>query len=100
MGCLVSSWNYPKAGLIALYKGKALNLLTLGRMDLLCSKLYAYCDRQQDLADCLALKPNPRELGQCLPWLLQRDANPLWPDHVRVSLNQLKEVLGYEHGSE
>lgn len=83
-----------------LYTGQALNLFTLGRMDLLSSKLYAYCDRQQDLADCLALNPQPHELDQCLPWILQRDANPLWPNHVRVSVNQLKEMLSHEHGSE
>lgn len=85
---------------VPLYTGQALSLLTLGRMDLLSSKLYAYCDRQQDLADCLALRPQPHELEQCLPWLLLRDANPLWPDHVRVSVTQLKEMLTHEHGSE
>lgn len=60
---------------IKLYQGKALTLWTLDRKDLLCSKLFAYVDRQEDLADCIALKPSRDELIELLPWVQDRDAN-------------------------
>ncbi len=41
---------------VPLFNGRALRLKTLGRLDLLRSKLFAFCDRQEDLDDCLALK--------------------------------------------
>lgn len=79
-----------------LFTGKRLKLTTLGRSDLLRSKLFAYCDRQQDLKDCIALKPTTAELRVCLPWLEQRDANPDWPEHVRRSIYYLAERLGHD----
>ncbi len=78
---------------VALYSGNRLILTTLGRMDLLRAKLFAYCDRQQDFGDCVALAPTALELATCLPWIVDRDTNPLWPDHVRKSLEALKEEL-------
>jgi len=80
----------------SIYVGRALKLSTLGRIDLLRSKLYAYCDRQTDLDDCIALKPSLAELRQCHPWVTDRDANPLWPDHVLKSFEFLAERSGYE----
>jgi hypothetical protein len=82
--------------IVRIYEGKNLTLYTLGRLDLLRSKLFAYCDRQQDLEDCEALRPTAEELRTCLPWLVERDANPMWPDHVKTSLRRLGEKLGYE----
>jgi hypothetical protein len=79
---------------VPLYQGSRLQLTTLGRLDLLRSKLYAYCDRQQDLEDCIALKPTAKELNTCLPWLKERDAHPKWPEHVARSLQVLAKRLG------
>jgi hypothetical protein len=79
-----------------IYKGKSLTLFTLGRIDLLRSKLYAYCDRQQDLQDCLALAPTRNELLLIKPWLFERDSNPLWGDHVEQSLKLLSESLSHD----
>jgi hypothetical protein len=79
-----------------IFSGKSLTLLTLGRLDLLRSKLFAYCDRQQDIDDCIALAPSTEELKICLPWVQERDANPHWPEHVRVSLNSLARELGHD----
>ena len=75
------------------YQGRALTLFVLGRMDMLRSKLYALCDRAFDLPDCVALGPTPEELAVITPWLEQRDANPDWPDHVRATLDDLRERL-------
>lgn len=59
------------------FKGEALTLFTLGRADLLRSKLFALCDRAIDRNDCFALNPTKSELMKCLPWLEARDGNPL-----------------------
>lgn len=80
---------------VGLYSGRALVLKTLGRTDLLRTKLFAYCDRQEDGPDCEALAPTAEELDTCLPWLIERDGNPYWPEHVKASLIVLGERLGY-----
>ena len=90
---LPSGWEQR---VVPLFQGKRLQLTTLGRSDLLRSKLYAFCDRQQDLEDCLALKPSLQELKECAPWLEKLDANPQWPAHVQRSLRLLGERLGFD----
>lgn len=77
-------------------KGKSLTLYTLGRMDILRSKLYAACDREIDFDDCLALAPSNKELDICYEWVLKGDANPLWPKRVTEVFGRLKKELGNE----
>ena len=90
---LPKDWEKRRVGL---FKGKHLKFLTLGRMDLLRSKLFAFCDRQQDYQDCLALKPTAAELRTIYPWLRERDGNELWPAHVARSLQAVAKELGHE----
>ena len=90
---LPQDWN---TRIQEIYRGNALILTTLGRIDLLRSKLYAYCDRQTDLDDCVALQPTIAELLECYSWVADRDANPTWPDHVLESLKILSRRMGYE----
>lgn len=77
------------------FAGAAIELRSLGREELLRSKLFALCDRGLDLGDCLALAPTPDEAAILLPWLEYRDANPDWPQHVRDTLRDLLERLGH-----
>jgi hypothetical protein len=79
-----------------LLRGRALRLHTLGRLDLLRSKLYALCDRGTDKDDCKKMRPTLRELVVIEPWLVQRDGNLLWPEHVREVLGDLAQDLGIE----
>lgn len=79
------------------FEGEALLLRTLGRAELLRSKLFALCDRGIDLGDCLALAPSPTELAEALPWVEYQDANPDWPRHVQEVLADLGRKLS--HGS-
>ena len=58
--------------------------------------LFAMCDRAIDIADCLKLKPTAKELKNALPWLVEKDGNPDWPEHVNNTLNHLAKELGYE----
>ncbi len=85
-----------KSRIQLLFSGKALILYTLGRSDLLRTKLFAYCDRQQDLSDCIALAPSKKELYEVLEWLQEQDAHPGWPAHVQKSLSFLGKELVYE----
>lgn len=77
------------------FEGAALRLTALGRADLLKTKLFALCDRGIDLADCVALAPAADELEAAEPWLANQDANPMWPDHVRATLADLRRRLGH-----
>ncbi|RLB51739.1 MAG: hypothetical protein DRJ42_16270 [Deltaproteobacteria bacterium] len=77
------------------FAGTALTLTTLGRPDLLKTKLFALCDRGTDLNDCIALAPTADDLEEAEPWLSEQDANPMWPDHVRATLDDLRGKLGH-----
>jgi len=77
------------------FTGASLTLTTLGRADLLKTKLFALCDRGTDLADCVAMAPRTAELEEAEPWLSEQDANPMWPDHVRATLDDLRGRLGH-----
>jgi hypothetical protein len=78
-----------------IFEGSAVTLSTLGRPDLLKTKLFALCDRGTDLADCVALGPTAEELKESLPWLALQDANELWPAHVEATLADLSRRLGH-----
>ncbi len=79
-----------------IFEGQALVLGTLGRSDLLKSKLFALCDRGTDQPDCIALAPTAEELAECIPWLELQDGNELWPAHVRATVADLARRL--DHG--
>lgn len=76
-----------------IFSGESIQLLTLGRLDLLKTKLFAYCDRESDFEDCLKLKPTVSELDLCFEWVSQRDANEMWSDHVKENFEVLRDEL-------
>lgn len=76
-------------------QGPVLTLWTLGRADLLKTKLFAQCDRGADRDDCLALRPSALELREALPWVQEQDANPDWPAHVRDVVAGIARELGH-----
>jgi hypothetical protein len=79
-----------------IFQGDALTLLTLDRISLLKTKLYAYCDRDTDFDDCVNLKPTIKELDDCYDWVLNGDRSELWPAQVDSQFKILKKALGYE----
>lgn len=81
---------------VPLFQGQALTLRTLGRSDLLGTKIWALCDRGTDLADCVALAPAPEERQDLRPWLVEQDLHPSWPDHVDAVMRDL--VQRCHHG--
>ncbi len=80
----------------SLFKGESLTLHTLGRSDLLKTKLFALCDRDIDLSDCIALKPSRVELLASIAWVKVQDGNTKWPDRVDLVFAHLAKRLGYE----
>lgn len=78
-----------------LFIGDAINFQTLGRIDLIATKVLAYCDRGQDLDDCLRLKPSKEELTEILPWIRAHDGNPGWAEYVQSQVEDLARRLGY-----
>ena len=88
----------PKAGQLRtrpVFQGRALVLSTLGRGDLLKTKLFALCDRGTDLPDCVALAPTMGELDDSVTWLAEQDTNPEWPSHVKATIADLARRLGH-----
>jgi hypothetical protein len=77
-----------------LYSGKSLVLSTLGRIDLIRSKLWATCDRMRDVEDLVALNPTDDEVHLAADWVKPLDANPGWPAHVDTMAAALKKRLG------
>lgn len=83
-----------RARLQPLFKGKNLNLQTLGRVDLLKTKLYSFCDRTEpDFQDLMQMFPTIAELSDSIGWVKLQDQNPKWPDHVEKMFIILKEAL-------
>lgn len=79
-----------------IYQGSVLRVLILGRRDLIASKLFAFCDRDEaDREDLLAINPTPSELASLWVWTLERDVSQLWPDRVRTRFAQLRRKLGH-----
>ena len=81
--------------LIDAFSGRALRLRTLGRSDLLATKLFALCDRGTDRNDCLAFAPTSEELATAQLWLEQQDLHPDWPAHTRIVIADLAQRLGH-----
>ena len=84
-----------KQRLRLVHDGKALQLWSLGRPELLLAKLWALCDRGLDLGDCLALRPSSEELAEAETWIIRQDLNPDWPTHVHSTLGDLAGRLGH-----
>ena len=79
---------------VDLYLGKAITFKTVCRSDFINLKLLAYCYRDTDYKDCIALKPTKDELKKSFEWLLDKDGNPDWVNNVRDHLTKLEKALG------
>ena len=79
-----------------IFKGKSLTLYSVGRDDLLKTKLLGLCDRGIDKNDCIAMRPAKEEIRAATNWVKDQDGNPGWPKHVDGVLANLAKELGYE----
>jgi len=78
-----------------IFEGSNLVISSLGRRDLINSKLYAAADRISDVGDLVALKPLNSELKNAREWVLQKDASGIWPKIVDECLSEVRKRLGY-----
>lgn len=82
---------------IILLNGRSLIIKSLGRSDLLKTKLFAYCDRTTpDFEDLIELKPSRDELSESIGWVKERDQNVSWPKHVETAFDTLRKALKHE----
>lgn len=93
VACLPDGWQDR---LQPAFSGSAIVFRTLGRSDLLKTKLFALCDRGLDIGDCIALRPSQDELNEAISWVADQDSNPDWPGHVRATFDDLRRRL--DHG--
>lgn len=92
-GELPSGWE---SRAVPVFQGTHLHIKSIGRIDLIFTKLYATVDRIDDLDDLVQLKPTLEELDRAMEWVLQRDASEIWPRIAKEALAAIKEKLGYE----
>jgi hypothetical protein len=78
------------------FRSTNLVIRSIGRSDLICSKLYAAADRPEHLPDLVALKPSETELEAARTWVLARDASEIWPRIVQECAEEVRRRLGYE----
>ncbi|MBC7540192.1 MAG: hypothetical protein H7281_15310 [Bacteriovorax sp.] len=76
-----------------IFQGKALTFFTLGRIDLLKTKLDAMVHRGRDMEDVVAMKPTEAELVECKEWVLNADGGEHWPEMVKESFDELRSKL-------
>ncbi len=72
-----------------LFRGKHLRVDSLGRSELLISKVFAEADRQEDLDDIVGLKPTRSELDAAATLVATFDAHPDWPAHVGRTVERI-----------
>jgi hypothetical protein len=80
---------------VVIYEGSCLEVKALGRGDLVASKMFAFCDREDDLIDLLKMRPTGEELDSIYDWVLARDASALWPNRVQDCFRRLRKALGH-----
>lgn len=73
-----------------------LKVYSLDRQNLLNSKIWAACDRLEDIPDVVAMAPTEEELEKAKEWVLQCDASEIWPDIVEQCLAEIKKRLNDE----
>ena len=65
-----------------IFSGQALKVFCLSRQELLNTKLWAACDRIDDVPDILAMSPSEDELAVARQWVLRCDGASLWAEIV------------------
>ena len=76
-----------------IYSGKALTFWTLGRTDLLKTKLDAMVHRGKDFDDVVAFNPTLEEIENAHSWVLGADGEEHWPEMVEEAIKRLKMRL-------
>lgn len=71
------------------FEGKSLRVNCLSRQDLLNTKLWAACDRIEDVPDIVGMKPNFNEIKTAKKWVLKCDTSKIWPQIVEECVQHI-----------
>ena len=74
----------------SVFKDSSLEIRALGRLNLLRTKLFAACDRIDDLDDMVALNPSDTEIEEAEKWVLPRKAGKMWTQVVNECVKELR----------
>lgn len=80
-----------------LFEGGNITIYSLGRRDLIFTKFWAMCDRQQDLVDLISLSPSLDEIKIAADATIKCDQNPYWEEWVMENMRKLAKELGYDY---
>ena len=83
-----------------LYMGQHLTIRVLSRQDLIFSKLYAMCDRREDIRDLLAMKVTNEDLQIAGTLVKEKDGNPNWPEWVNICIAEIITERGSNESTE
>jgi len=79
-----------------LFRGKAIEFSTLGKIDFLRTKIDAFCQRGSDFKDIVLMNPTRDELLEASEWVKQQDENLGYPEWVDKQIARVAKELGYE----
>jgi hypothetical protein len=74
---------------LLLYEEGNLRIRVLARQDLIFTKLYAMCDRREDIQDLLSMKVTEEELKKAGDLVKSKDGHPDWPTWVDVCIAEV-----------
>ena len=89
----IFSRNFPEGWedrTLEVFKGKALTVKSLGRIDMICTKFNAYCDRRRDTdeQDMLGLSPSKEEMKKAQNWVIGLEKVP-----KEIVIQSAKDIL-------
>ena len=68
-------------------------MYSLSRQELLNSKVWAACDRLEDIPDVVSMAPSEKELENAKTWVLPCDASEIWPDIVEQCITEIRKRI-------
>jgi hypothetical protein len=78
---------------VPIFEGKALTIKSLGRQDLIATKLLGACDRGDDVADLIAAAITSEELKLAKDWVLKQDGSEIWPQIVEECVSEIERQI-------
>jgi len=81
-----------KTRTVEYYRGQSLTIRTLGRIDMIFTKLLAELDRQEDMEDLRKLRPTGAELNMLQPHILSLENSSEWKTKVTEILTELRDL--------
>ena len=87
---LPKGWEVRSVGV---FGGSHLSVKSLGRQDLIGTKLLGACDRGDDVSDLVRLPVTHEELEAAKAWVLNQDASDIWPKIVNECCMEILKQL-------